>query len=221
MGCFLFFLRVPEELAGEVAPVINKGNIYAAKTSPPAVHKAYLEQFQKDFKIFLRSRSEELVPGGAMVLTFPGRLADPELMTFWEITGMALHDMVLENLIEGEKLDSFNIPVYCPTAKEVEQVIEAEGSFTLTRMECFNMDWYAGMYKCDNEDSAKHFNEQKKCKFAADHVRAVLEPVLKPHFGAAIMDDLFLRFATKLVHLVDVKNLKFANLTMSMTKNIG
>ncbi|KAA8547402.1 hypothetical protein F0562_003734 [Nyssa sinensis] len=39
----------------------NKGNIYMASTSPPSVLKAYYEQFQRDFSVFLKCRSEELV----------------------------------------------------------------------------------------------------------------------------------------------------------------
>ena len=60
------------------------------------MHKAYLAQFQRDFKLFLKSRSEEQVPGGGMVLTILGRGDTSEIRTTWELIGMALNDMVLE-----------------------------------------------------------------------------------------------------------------------------
>ncbi|XP_015161440.1 salicylate/benzoate carboxyl methyltransferase-like, partial [Solanum tuberosum] len=56
----------------------NNNNIYIARTSPPQVFEAYLNQFDKDFSRFLQLRSEEIVTGGHMVLTFMGRsIPDP------------------------------------------------------------------------------------------------------------------------------------------------
>ncbi|WJZ86058.1 hypothetical protein VitviT2T_005557 [Vitis vinifera] len=78
----------------------NKGNIYMASSSPPSVLKAYYEQFQSDFSMFLRCRSEELLGGGTMVLTFLGRRSeDPsskECCYIWELLAVALNDMVSE-----------------------------------------------------------------------------------------------------------------------------
>ncbi|MFS7984139.1 putative methyltransferase [Helianthus anomalus] len=51
----------------------NGSNIYMAKTSPPNVFHAYGKQFNIDFTKFLQMRSEEVVCGGSMVLTFPSR----------------------------------------------------------------------------------------------------------------------------------------------------
>lgn len=86
--------QVPEGLEN------NKGNIYMASSSPKNVMRAYYEQFQKDFGYFLKCRSEELVAGGRMVLTFLGRSSqDPsskEGCYIWELLATALNDMVLE-----------------------------------------------------------------------------------------------------------------------------
>lgn len=93
-------MQVPPELDSKTCNVLNKGNIYMAKTSPPGVFRAYLKQFQKDFSIFLKSRSEEIVPGGRMVLTLLGRASgDPsskECCYIWELLAQALNDMVSE-----------------------------------------------------------------------------------------------------------------------------
>ena len=74
---------------------LNKGHCHIVSTSPPEVYKAYLKQFQQDFKLFLKSRSEELVPGGAMVLLFFGRDETPRRTSF-EVTSLILNDMLLE-----------------------------------------------------------------------------------------------------------------------------
>ena len=78
----------------------NKGNIYMASSSPPCVLKVYYEQFRTDFSMFLRCRSEELLEGGSMVLTFLGRRSeDPsskECCYIWELLAVALNDMVAE-----------------------------------------------------------------------------------------------------------------------------
>ncbi|KAG6737434.1 hypothetical protein POTOM_058955 [Populus tomentosa] len=66
-SCSLHWLsKVPEGISN------NKGNIYMAKASPPNVFKAYLEQFQKDFSLFLRLRSEEIIQGAIIVTARPG-----------------------------------------------------------------------------------------------------------------------------------------------------
>jgi jasmonate O-methyltransferase len=57
-------------------------------------------QFQTDFTLFLKCRSEELVAGGRMVLTILGRRSeDPsskECCYIWELLAVALNEMVLE-----------------------------------------------------------------------------------------------------------------------------
>ena len=74
---------------------LNKGHCHIVSTSPPEVHKAYLKQYQQDFKLFLKSRSEELVPGGAMILLFLGNQENPRI-TGWEMISLILNEMFLE-----------------------------------------------------------------------------------------------------------------------------
>ncbi|KAF6170800.1 hypothetical protein GIB67_015752 [Kingdonia uniflora] len=73
---------------------LNKEYIYISKTSPPGVSKAYLSQFQKDFSLILRSRSEEIAYGGQMVLTLRGRrainLAAYESCLFWDLLAQGI-----------------------------------------------------------------------------------------------------------------------------------
>lgn len=78
----------------------NKGKIYISKTSPDCVLEAYSSQFQKDWSVFLKSRAEEIVGGGRMVLSFMGRRStDPrskESCYQWELLARALMSMVSE-----------------------------------------------------------------------------------------------------------------------------
>lgn len=82
---------------------MNKGKIYISKTSPSSVLEAYSQQFKENFSLFLKSRSEELVPGGRMVLSFMGRRSvDPttdESCYQWELLAKALMSMVSEVMI--------------------------------------------------------------------------------------------------------------------------
>ncbi|XWS29269.1 hypothetical protein CRYUN_Cryun24cG0013800 [Craigia yunnanensis] len=76
----------------------NKWNIYMAKSSPPNVFKAYAKQFQEDFSLFLRMRSEEIKPRGHMILTYKGRSnQDPSAEFYgWEFLAKSLSDLVTE-----------------------------------------------------------------------------------------------------------------------------
>ena len=60
------------------------------------VSKAYLDQFEEDFIMFLRCRAEEIVSGGGMILTFIGSIESNNPKSLSEILGRALNDMVLE-----------------------------------------------------------------------------------------------------------------------------
>ncbi|XLR56206.1 hypothetical protein S83_006878 [Arachis hypogaea] len=197
--------------------VVNKENIHLTSTSPPGMHKAYLEQFQKDFKVFLKLRSQEVVAGGGMVLTLFGRDKTRDIRTVWTIIGTILNDMVLENLIEATKLESFNLPLYDPTIEEARKVIEKEGSFSLQRLEAVIMGWDANINEGVDENNKLDLN--MRSQFITKQHRAALEPLLKAQFGENVMDKLFLRFKTKVVQLMEEKNLEFPTLLVSLIKN--
>ncbi|KAF4375504.1 hypothetical protein F8388_024163 [Cannabis sativa] len=96
--------KVPKGLVDDqTGEAHNKGNIYISKTSPAMVFKSYLEQFQIDFTNFLRYRSEEMVSGGIMILTFLGSIQSHSPKSIYEILGRTLNDMV------KEKLNTFEI----------------------------------------------------------------------------------------------------------------
>ncbi|XP_041010209.1 probable jasmonic acid carboxyl methyltransferase 2 [Juglans microcarpa x Juglans regia] len=233
--CFLHFVyssnslqwrsQVPEGLVGESGVPLNKGNIHIAKTSPHHVLKAYSDLFEKDFTLFLRSRSQEMVPGGQMVLVMLGstRKADSssnQSCSIWELLGFALNDMVLEGKVEEAKLDWFNLPFYAPTIEEAKAVIQTEGtSFNIHRFETFEVAWDCNM---DEYMSNKgySFEEAGRGKYVAMTMRVVAESMLVGHFGEEIMDDLFERFSSKIEEYLEVEEAKHTIITISMTKNV-
>ncbi|KOM37054.1 hypothetical protein LR48_Vigan03g043500 [Vigna angularis] len=190
---------------------LNKGHCHIVSTSPTEVYKAYLKQYQQDLKLFLKSRSEELVPGGAMVLLFLGNQENPRI-TGWELISIILNEMFLEGMIEEEKLESFNIPVYEPTVEELRNVILEEGSFLIQRLEILILPW---------DDGMSEGTDDIKAALMAKHVRAIMEPLMSTKFGAEVITEVFVRYQKKAVHLMEVEKekLEFATIMISMTKN--
>ncbi|XP_057752648.1 7-methylxanthosine synthase 1-like [Arachis stenosperma] len=215
--CLHWLSQVPEKLIeGEEA--LRWDNIYLTRTSPVSMHKAYLEQFQKDFKQFLKSRSEELVTGGGMLLAFIGRQDTSEIRTAWELIDMSLKDLLLEKLIEKETLECFNMPNYDPSMEEVKQVIEEEGSFILQKLETVHQDWDPNTNGGGNDKNK--VDENMRGEILAKYIRAITEPLLKAHFGELRMDELFLRLENKAVQLIkEIKIFKFPILVISLIKN--
>ncbi|KAM5579084.1 hypothetical protein ABKV19_009058 [Rosa sericea] len=209
----MWISKVPKGLVTKEGEGLNKGNIYIAKTSSHAVFNEYFEQFKRDFTVFLRSRAQELVSGGSMVLTTMGSIRSNDPLSIWEFVGLKLHDMVLDGLIEEKKLDTFNMPYYAPTADEVKEVIEAEGSFILQNLETFRNDWdfYIKQVNCG-------FDKKARAAILSTDIRAVGEPILASEFGEKAMDDLFCRFEEDVLDHMEKENCQFIDLVISLTK---
>ncbi|KAJ8442006.1 hypothetical protein Cgig2_020151 [Carnegiea gigantea] len=206
-SCFLHF--VPEGLVSNDGIALNKGNICIAKTSPPEVQKAYHTQFKRDFTLFLSSRAREVVPGGCMVLTFLGSIQSTDPHPMHELLGCTLHQMASEGMIEEEKLDKFNIPLYSASVEEVRQLVEAEGSFILNKLETFTVD--GNVHSIDDPNN--------QAKFLAESIRVVFESLLANAFGADIIDGLFFRFEARIhEHITAEQPIEYLNMLVSMTK---
>ncbi|XP_019180721.1 PREDICTED: salicylate carboxymethyltransferase-like [Ipomoea nil] len=161
----------------------NKGNIRIAASSPPSVIKAYYDQFERDFSTFFKCRSEELVMGGRMILSFTGRKSEShnpshDVLNIWTLLANCLKDLVTKGLVEEEKLNSFHLPMYEPSLKEVKMVVEKEGSFSINVLEGYTHD----------------FGESVKDGAIINTVRAVVEPLVVSHFGGGIIDQVFNKY---------------------------
>ncbi|KAF2305660.1 hypothetical protein GH714_007323 [Hevea brasiliensis] len=170
-------------------PAWNKDRIYYTG-APDEVGKAYAIQFAKDVDIFLDARAKELVVGGMMVLILPGihngiSHSCAVVNVMLDLLGSCLMDMCKEGLVSEAQVDSFNLPMYVPSPKEMIELVERNGSFKIERMELF--DPVPG-----NEAQILRSGHAWKM-----HFRAGLEAVFSKHFASETIDELFDRFPNK------------------------
>ncbi|KAM5561235.1 hypothetical protein ABKV19_022032 [Rosa sericea] len=203
--------KVPKGLVTEGG--LNEGNICIAKKSPPSVFNEYFEQFKNDFTVFLRSRAEELVPHGSVVLTIRGSTNSHEPLSIFECLGLKINDMVLEGLIEKKNLDSFNIPYYEPTMEELMELIEAEGSFRLQDLQVFKHDWDSFIKEADSG-----LDKKARAGIFSTHIRSVVVPFLVSHFGEGVMEDLFRRFEKDVLDYMEKEKCQSIDMVLSLTK---
>jgi hypothetical protein len=210
--------KVPEELSNET--YLNEANIYIGKTTPPAVVKLFQEQFLKDFRLFLTLRYKELVGGGRMVLTFLGRKTEEMLMhgevgSMWELLAKALQSLVQKGLVEKEKLNSFNLPYYAPSVDEVKALIDKENLFGIEHIGLFESNWDP----LDDSDSDVVLDCASSSRNVADKsIRAVMEPLIIEHFGEAILDELFMVFASMVAGYLEIRKAKYPVIVVSLKK---
>jgi len=209
--------KVPEELSS--CTHLNEGNIYIGKTTPPVVIKLFQKQFQKDFESFLTLRYRELVNGGRMLLTFLGRkceemLTHGEVSTVFDLVGKAIRSLVVQGRVEKEKLDSFNLPYYAPSVKEVKSLINKNSLFDIEQIKLFESNWDP-QDDSDGDvvlDCASSGANVSKC------IRAVLEPLIVDHFGEEIIDELFTVYASIIAKHLEKAKAKYPIIVVSLKK---
>ncbi|CAK7349633.1 unnamed protein product [Dovyalis caffra] len=181
--------QVPMEVEDTSSPAWNKGRIYYSSAGDQ-IAKAYADQFSKDMDCFLHARAKEVVCGGLIMLTVPGRLdGSPHTRVFsnvcYDILGSCLMDMAKMGITSEEKVDSFNIPVYFSSPQELEATVERNGCFSLEKLHCLPLE-------------KTQTSIPEKARAISYHIRAGLEFLLKEHFGHEILDELFDSFNRKL-----------------------
>ncbi|XP_048328858.2 loganic acid O-methyltransferase-like isoform X2 [Ziziphus jujuba] len=179
---------VPKEVKNKSSPAWNKGQIHYANSGDEVI-RAYKAQYEKDMDQFLEARAHEIVVGGLMVLMF---LFNPDGIhpsqssanMMLDLIGSSLIDLVKEGKVDEEKVDSFNVPMYFMSPKELEAAVERNGCFSIERMENIPLLFLTG-----NTSPVAH-------KIAA-HMRAGMEDMIKQQFGDDIVDELFDLYAKK------------------------
>ncbi|KAI4313847.1 hypothetical protein L6164_026794 [Bauhinia variegata] len=106
-----------------------------------------------------------------------------------ELLGSCLADMAKVGLVSEEKLDSFNVPICYSPVKDVKEIIERNGHFSIQRMEALILEnFYAAL----------------NVEILVCWCRALLEQSIEKQFGRGIIDELFDRFAKKLVEFPNI-----------------
>ncbi|KAK6931575.1 SAM dependent carboxyl methyltransferase [Dillenia turbinata] len=179
-----FLSEIPKEILDKNSPAWNGGRIHYSKKE---VREAYSAQYAKDMNLFLSARAKEIIPGGflAALIPIPHVGDGPSHVDAFE---SCFIDMAIEGLLEEDKVDDFNLPVYSPSEDEFKAIIERNGHFTIERTE----KTYREVIPDASKPSVKRF---------ADQTRSGFEGLLKEHFGVGneVMDELFDRYAEKLI----------------------
>ncbi|ONK70106.1 uncharacterized protein A4U43_C05F30320 [Asparagus officinalis] len=210
--------QVPRGLEDDSGAPVNRGNIYIDDTSPPAVIKSYVAQFKQDFSTFLSLRSKEIVSGGQMVITSLGRSdVDPlggEVNCLYGLLAKALNSLVSEGVVDKEKVDAFDLPLYAPAIEEVKELVQNEGSFEFYQAKVFELNWDPFDDQMDDFVADSFVSGENAMKT----IRAVMEPMLANHFGGAVMDALFSRYAMNVAEHLKKEKTKYVNFTVALTK---
>ncbi|KAI4357708.1 hypothetical protein L6164_001641 [Bauhinia variegata] len=189
--------RVPGEIEDSDSVAYNKGRIHYGN-APKEVVDAYATQYQKDMKAFLNARAQELVAHGLMMLQIPvaaDRIKDSDTAhsKMFELLGSCFMDMAKEGIFCEQKVDSFNLPIFHSTLKDVEEVLESNGDFSIKEKEI--------VYP-------QNLPIAPDVGMLVSHVRAGLEGLIEKHFGGGIVDELFQRFAQKVEEFPNIMNVQ-------------
>ncbi|KAJ4835704.1 hypothetical protein Tsubulata_047154 [Turnera subulata] len=122
-------LPSPQEFFAAGVPGDFHGRLFP-QASLHIVHSSFALQW---LSRFLR-RAQELVLGGLMVLLIPGlpdgvHCSGTHFGAIYDVMGSCLVDMVKLGLIVEEKVKAFNLPLYHPTTKELEVLLERNAYF--------------------------------------------------------------------------------------------
>ncbi|XP_021828479.1 indole-3-acetate O-methyltransferase 1-like [Prunus avium] len=186
--------QVPESVIDKRSAAYNKGKVFihGAKESTA---NAYKKQFQTDLGSFLKLRGKELKKGGSMFLVCLGRTSvDPTDQSgpgllFGTHFQDAWDDLVQEGLITNEKRDSFNIPMYASSLQDFKEVVEADGSFTINKLEIFKG---GSPLVVSQPDDAAEVGQA-----LANSCRSVAGVLVDAHIGDQLSNELFSRVEKK------------------------
>ncbi|XWS27799.1 hypothetical protein CRYUN_Cryun25bG0011000 [Craigia yunnanensis] len=178
--------QMPETVLDRRSTAYNEGRVFIHGANERTAN-AYKKQFQTDLAEFLRARSI----GGSMFLVCLGRTSmDPSDqrgagLLFGSHFQDAWDDLVREGLISSEKRDNFNIPVYAPSLQDFKEVVEADGSFTINKLEVFKG---GSPLVVSRPDDATEVG-----RALANSCRSVSGVLVDAHIGDKLSEELFLR----------------------------
>jgi len=203
--------QVPEDLKKSRIPVSDKDE-GLRKARRPFIVQAFSQQFRKDFTIFLNTRAKELAPNGQMVLSMVGRPSSDtayQSVQPWDFLFVPLNDMASRGVISRDILDSFYVPLYGPSDKELMEIIQDEGSFKINNIEV-------------HEQMTGIDKSMQTPKIRALAARAAFEPTISQHFGRSegVMDEFVGTIERQLSHVPASPAGSLLFLCVSLTKRV-
>ncbi|KAI3845187.1 hypothetical protein MKX03_024845 [Papaver bracteatum] len=180
--------KVPKGPAGYINSAWNKGRIHYSN-APDEVFQAYSAQYVMDMEAFLLARAHEIVCGGLMFILVPA-IADETLLSqtspglLLDVLGSCLMELAKMGIVDEAKVDSFNMPSYLTSPKQVKELVERTGCFTIERLEKFET----------------LFPPASGAQILTNHMRAASEEIFKQHFGFSDedLDKLFDLYSKRL-----------------------
>ncbi|KAL3508439.1 hypothetical protein ACH5RR_027840 [Cinchona calisaya] len=208
--------QVPDIVLDKRSTAYNKGRIFIHGANESTAN-AYRKQFQTDLAGFLRSRSLEMKSGGSMFLVCLGRTSmDPTDqggagLLFGADFQDAWDDLVQEGLITSEKRDNFNIPVYAPSLQDFKEVVEADGSFVINKLEVFKG---GSPLVVNHPDDAPEVG-----RALANSCRSISGVLVDAHIGDRLSEELFTRVERRATsHAKDIiEHLQFFHIVASLS----
>lgn len=114
-------------------------------------------------------------------------------------------------MITTEKRDSFNIPVYAPSLQDFKEIVEADGSFSINKLEVFK----GGSPLVVNQpDDAAEVG-----RALANSCRSVSGVLVDAHIGDRLSEELFSRVERRATnHAKDIlEKLQFFHIVASLS----
>jgi len=87
-----------------------------------------------------------------------------------------------QGLMDKDKMDGFNVPLYAPTLDEVREAVEAAGAFRINRLEMVT----GSPAVVDRPDDPGAVG-----RTVANNVRSFVGALVDAHVGKALADELF------------------------------
>lgn len=122
----------------------------------------------------------------------------------------------MKGLVEEEKLDTFNRPLYAPSLAEIKEGVENEGSFAITNTYSFEVNnWSSGVD--DDDDNVK----ERRIQYVVRSTRSGMESFLQSHFGESLsIDEVFTRYEAVVRETLTEEMARLGMITVSLTKKL-
>ncbi|KAH7299225.1 hypothetical protein KP509_24G000900 [Ceratopteris richardii] len=181
-SCLHWLSNIPRLILIEEAPEWNKGKIWVdGPLSNEAAGRAYAEQWNKDFVMFLISRFEEMAQHGLMFLRY---LAEIDVMEAISSGGKIIY---INGVLDQKDLDTFNLPLYFPNRREITSALKSAPNLRIQYFEVMTEDVgdkYWRKFMEDPEEGAKKMT---------DFYKSGLWNVIEAHIGSRKCETIFER----------------------------